>query len=274
MSKNNLNKDFLSIKKFAEIVGMTASALRHYDKKGIFHPAKHGVEFENKYRYYSPTQITTVKMIRVLSEIGMPLNEIKELTYNRTPEKLIKMLSKNKDKIANEICFYQEIFSVISTFIDLLTEGMSVTETEISVSKMPEKRLILGDENDFTGSSEFYGEFVRFCNAPHDPKLNLLTLKCVNPHNKFKECFSNRNNPANSLQWLFVGSFLFCFFPAWLCKRKGVTANELPDFFINKKYFSKTLKKVWQFWQSHRNSNRGRNITAFAEAKGGDIYEP
>jgi hypothetical protein len=49
---------------------------------------------------------------------------------------------------------------------------MSVTETEISVSEMPEKRLILGDETDFSGSTEFYGEFIRFCNAPHEPKFN------------------------------------------------------------------------------------------------------
>ena len=37
---------------------------------------------------------------------------------------------------------------------------------------MPEKRLILGGENDFTGTTEFFGEFIRFCNEPHEPKLN------------------------------------------------------------------------------------------------------
>ena len=173
MNNNKFSKDFLTIKDFAGFVGMTTSALRYYDKKGIFQPAKRGIEFENKYRFYSPTQITTVKMIRVLTEIGVPLKEIKELTNNRTPEKLIKLLSRNKDKITDEIRFLQEVLSVIVTFIDLLNEGMSVTETEITVSEMPEKRLILGDENDFTGSTEFYGEFIRFCTAPYEPRLNM-----------------------------------------------------------------------------------------------------
>lgn len=171
MSKTDF-KDFMSIKEFAGFVNMTVSALRHYDSKNVFRPAKRGIEFENKYRYYSPTQITTVKMIRVLTEIGVPLNEIKELAQNRTPEKMIKLLNRNKDKIADEIHFLQDVFTIINTFIDLLNEGISVTETEISVSEMPEKRLILGNQNYFTETAEFYGEFIRFCNAPHEPKIN------------------------------------------------------------------------------------------------------
>ena len=173
MNNESLNKDFLSIKEFAGFVGMTAVALRHYDKTGVFLPAKRGIEFENKYRFYSPTQITTIKMIRVLTEIGVPLKEIKELADNRTPEKLLKLLSRNRDKVADEIRFLQDVSLVIGTFIDLLNEGMSVTETEISVSEMPEKRLILGDNTDFSGSAEFFGEFVRFCNSTHEPKLNM-----------------------------------------------------------------------------------------------------
>jgi len=173
MSKESLSKEFLTIKEFAGFVGMTVAALRHYDKIGVFLPAKHGIDFENKYRYYSPSQITTIKMIRVLTEIGVTLKEIKELADNRTPEKLIKLLSRNKDKVADEIRFLHEVFSVIDAFMDLLSEGISVTESKITVSEMPEKRLILGGENDFAGTIGFYREFIRFCNTPCEPKLNM-----------------------------------------------------------------------------------------------------
>jgi DNA-binding transcriptional MerR regulator len=173
MSNKNLDRDYLSIKDFAELVGMTVNTLRRYDNKGIFHPAKHGIEFENKYRYYAPTQITMVKMIRVLAEIGVPLQTIKELATSRTPEKLMKLLCKHKNIIADEIRFLQDVFSVISTFSELLNEGMSATETEIFISEMPEKHIILGDANNFEDSDSFYREYTRFCNAPHEPKLNL-----------------------------------------------------------------------------------------------------
>jgi DNA-binding transcriptional MerR regulator len=173
MSDKGLFKDYLSIKEFAELVGMTINVLRYYDNKGIFHPAKHGIEFENKYRYYAPTQITTVKMIRVLAEVGVPLQTIRELTTNRTPEKLMKLLCKHKNIVADEIRFLQDVFSVIGTFSELLNEGMSATETEICISEMPEKRIMLGDINNFDSVIGFYGGFTRFCNALHEPKLNL-----------------------------------------------------------------------------------------------------
>ncbi|MCL2772698.1 MAG: MerR family transcriptional regulator, partial [Oscillospiraceae bacterium] len=139
MNNKNIDVDFLTIKEFAESVGITAPSLRHYDNIGIFPPAKRGIEFENKYRYYSPMQITTVKMIRVLTEIGVPLTAIKELSQSRTPEKLLKLLIKYREKIKEEIRFLQEMSSVISTFTELMHEAISVSETEITVSEIPQK---------------------------------------------------------------------------------------------------------------------------------------
>jgi len=167
------SKKFLTIKEFEKLVGMSTAALRNYDRKGIFHPAKHGNEFDNNYRYYAPTQITIVKMIRVLAEIGVPLDTIKELTKNRTPEMLMKLLSKRKGEIADEIRFLQEAFFVICTFLKLMTEGICARETDIYISEMPAKQIILGDINVFSDSCGFYREFTNFCNAQHEPKLNL-----------------------------------------------------------------------------------------------------
>jgi DNA-binding transcriptional MerR regulator len=173
MNNKNTDEDYMSITEFAEFAGISASSLRHYDRTGVFAPAKQGGKFDNNYRYYSPQQITTVKMIRVLTEIGVPLKIIKELSKNRTPEKLLKLLKKHRDKVAGELHFLREVYSVVDTFTELLYEAMSATETEITVCEMPEKRIILGDVNDFSGTAGFYREFIRFCSAPHEPKLNI-----------------------------------------------------------------------------------------------------
>jgi len=137
MGKKSLGKDYLTINEFAELVGISASALRHYDKTGAFKPEKYGNDFENKYRYYSPMQITTVKMIRVLTEIGVPLSKIKELTKNRTPEELLKLLNKQKNIIADELIFLQEAHTLINAYMNLLNAGLCADETEFSVSEMP-----------------------------------------------------------------------------------------------------------------------------------------
>jgi DNA-binding transcriptional MerR regulator len=173
MDNNKTGKGFISTKKFSEFTGIPVSALRYYDDKGVFHPAEHGEGIESKHRYYSPMQITTVKMIRVLREIDVPLNTIKELKESRTPEKIVKLFNANKDKITEDIRFLQEVLSVIGVYTDLINEGIGVTETEISVSEMPEKRIILGDETNFSDSDDFFGEFIRFCNATNEPGLNI-----------------------------------------------------------------------------------------------------
>ena len=173
MNVENFDRDYLSVKEFSEIVGITAETLRYYDRQGIFQPAKIGAELENNYRYYSPTQITTIKMIRVLTDINVPLETIKELAQDRTPETLMKLFTKYKGKAADDLRFLQEVHSIIGTFLDLLVEGISATEDEMTVSELPERKIILGGTNNFHGASSFYGEYIRFCNTIFEPKLNL-----------------------------------------------------------------------------------------------------
>jgi len=149
MSNDIFNKNYLTIKEFSELVGLSPSSLRHYDKIGIFQPAKRGNDFCNNYRYYSPVQLKSVNVIRVLTEIGVSIETIKELTQNRSPEKLLKLFRKNKNKLTEEIRFLQEADSVINIFTELLFEALSVSEFEITVSEMQERSLILGDVNDY-----------------------------------------------------------------------------------------------------------------------------
>jgi DNA-binding transcriptional MerR regulator len=166
-------EDYLSIGEFAQIVGITPNSLRVYDSKGIFSPAMRGNGFENDYRYYAPMQITTVKMIRVLTKIGVPLKTILEMAKGRTPEKLIKLLRRQKEELAGEIRFLREAHSVIAMFLDFITEGLLVDESEIFVYEGHERQIILGEPNEYKDGEGFYGAFARFCTARHTPEPNL-----------------------------------------------------------------------------------------------------
>jgi DNA-binding transcriptional MerR regulator len=166
-------EEYLSIGEFARIVGITRDSLRIYDNKGIFSPAVRGNGLENDYRYYAPMQITTIKMIRVLTKIGVPLNTIRNLAKSRTPEKLIKLLRKQKEELAGEIRFLREAHSVIAMFLDFITEGLLAEESEIFVRESPERRIVLGEPNEYKDGEGFFGAFARFCTARHKPELNL-----------------------------------------------------------------------------------------------------
>ena len=173
MNKKSKGSDYLSIKEFAKLVKMTVSTLRYYDKMDAFNPSIRGDGLKNNYRYYSPTQVMVVRMIRILTEIGVPVRTIAGLKNGRTPEKLLQVLKHYSNNVQSEIHFLQDVHSVIRTFTGLLIEGLSIEETEISVAKMSEKKLIMGELNEYKDSVGFIREFSHFCNSLHEPKLNM-----------------------------------------------------------------------------------------------------
>jgi effector-binding domain-containing protein len=112
-------------------------------------------------------------MIHVLIDIGVQAEIIKDLTENRTPVDLLQLLFEQQELVENELHFLQEVHSVISTFYGLLNEGLRAIESKIYVTEQPEKKIILGGENNFNGDESFYKEFIRFCTAIHEPILNI-----------------------------------------------------------------------------------------------------
>jgi hypothetical protein len=69
--------------------------------------------------------------------------------------------------------FLQEAHSIISTYMDLLYEGLRTTENEISVVFMPRQSIIMGDVNEYKDNGGYLEAYLRFCNASHVPKINL-----------------------------------------------------------------------------------------------------
>ena len=103
MNTNDLSKRFYSIKEYSEITDISTTTLRFYDNTDVFSPAAHGEGRQKNYRLYSSEQITTVNMVRVLSEMGFSLDEIADLGKARTPETMMKQFARRERIIANEM---------------------------------------------------------------------------------------------------------------------------------------------------------------------------
>jgi DNA-binding transcriptional MerR regulator len=163
----------LTISEFAKIVDISPSTLRYYDTIGLFSPAVSGSESGNSYRYYSPMQITTVKMVRVLTELGVPLKTILGVAKERTPSKMLRLLEDQSSRLYVRLRNLQEAHSVLRVYTGLLREGITADEEELSVIHMAEKPMTLGQSCEFGEDHDFYREFVRFCSQPHTPPLNM-----------------------------------------------------------------------------------------------------
>ncbi|MDR1203462.1 MAG: MerR family transcriptional regulator [Tannerellaceae bacterium] len=164
--------DLLSISKFSKIVGVPMSTLRYYDEIGLFSPAISSADSENNYRYYAPLQITTIKRIRVLTKLGVPLKIIIKMENNRTPSEMLAFLNEYTSQIYDRICHLQDSYSILRTFTEFLRHGLTANEKELSVEYMDEMPIILSAPNKFK-SPHFYEAFADFCSRQHGTPLNL-----------------------------------------------------------------------------------------------------
>jgi DNA-binding transcriptional MerR regulator len=167
------DKEFLSIKEFSAFVGLSVSTLRFYNRIRILMPFMRDKGTKNNRYRYSALQITVAKMIRVLTEIGVPLKTIKELVDNRTPEMLLKELKSSKIKIVEKINHLYDVDSVIDTYTTSLVESISIKESKISVIQMDGMQLLLGKLNDYAGTIGFVREYTRFCSDINEPGLSV-----------------------------------------------------------------------------------------------------
>jgi DNA-binding transcriptional MerR regulator len=65
-----------TIKQVAELANITIRTLHHYDQIGLLRPTKIGA---NRYRYYDDEALLRLQQILLYKELGMPLDQIKDI---------------------------------------------------------------------------------------------------------------------------------------------------------------------------------------------------
>src|SRR3954454_15212509 len=67
----------LSIGDFSRMTYLSVKALRHYHDVGVLEPAE--IDPSSGYRFYLPSQVGMAQMIRRLRDLGMPLDEVRNI---------------------------------------------------------------------------------------------------------------------------------------------------------------------------------------------------
>jgi len=182
----------LSIKEFAEFTGVNQSTLRYYDEIGLLPPTSRG---KNNYRCYTPFQVITLNFISVLSELGVPLATIKDISDNRTPEGVLELLTKQEFELNAQLRKIQKASSIIHTFRDHIQVGLLANEEAITIQELPEDNFILGDENDFKDDEKFYQPFIKFCNDATKNRIN-LKFPIGGYHDNWDHFFGSPSKPS------------------------------------------------------------------------------
>jgi DNA-binding transcriptional MerR regulator len=79
-----------TVKKLADLAGVTTRALRHYDRIGLLKPTSVGA---NGYRYYGEPALYRLQQVMFFRELGMPLKDIKAMLGRRDFDMLAALAS-------------------------------------------------------------------------------------------------------------------------------------------------------------------------------------
>lgn len=79
----------LSVSEFAKLHGVNKRTLHYYDRVGLFEPV---YKESNRYRYYDCMQSIDFENIRMLRELNMGINEIKEYLANPGIDRFIQIV--------------------------------------------------------------------------------------------------------------------------------------------------------------------------------------
>ena len=160
----------MTIKEFSQFTRVQQSTLRYYDEIGLLPPASRG---RNNYRYYSSVQIIKLNYITVMVNLGVPLSVIKEMDIHRTPEGILRLLSRQEFILDKQLYKLRAAYSVIHTYIDNIQHGLLAKDGVIRVEELDEANYVLGGVNDFRGKDSFYESFIRFCNEAEEYRIDL-----------------------------------------------------------------------------------------------------
>lgn len=89
-----------TISEVANIFGVSRQTLIYYDKIGLFGPAEVN---EKGYRFYSPTQIPLMRLICMLRDLGVDLDEITRLTSSYDVAEMARKLQERVSELDDQI---------------------------------------------------------------------------------------------------------------------------------------------------------------------------
>lgn len=98
----------MNIKEMEMRSGLVRANIRYYEKEGLLHPVRR----ENGYRDYSEEDLVLLKRIRLMRELGISLEQIRELIGN--PEALEEIMEQRVRSIEGEVLDLSDAAAVCS----------------------------------------------------------------------------------------------------------------------------------------------------------------
>lgn len=127
-------ENYLSISAFSKISDISRKALIFYDKIGLFSPAY--IDKQNGYRYYSHKQIGQITLIHTLTELGVPLKEIKNCIQTTSLPNTIALFERQNLLIKQKIEHLKNTQNMIQMRLSQMKKGRALCQRQDNSSTL------------------------------------------------------------------------------------------------------------------------------------------
>jgi DNA-binding transcriptional MerR regulator len=113
-----------TIKKIADLAGVTTRTIRYYDEIGLLQPASTG---ENGYRYYDHTSLLRLQQILFFRELDVPLKDIR-LIMNHPRFDLLEALEDHRKSLQERAKRLDKLIETVGKTIDNIKGDNHMTD--------------------------------------------------------------------------------------------------------------------------------------------------
>ena len=111
-----MNRSMLTVKQLSKLAGVTPRTLHHYDAIGLLKPSRVG---DNGYRYYGEESILRLQQILFYRELGIPLDDIKQIMGRRDFD-VLGALRSHKAALQKQVVRLNRLVHTVDTTINYL----------------------------------------------------------------------------------------------------------------------------------------------------------
>lgn len=128
--RSRKKKDYYTIGEVAEIAGIAASAIRHWELEELIHPIRHQ---ESGYRLYSPADVRRILIIRTVSRAAWSLDIVREVlseTENQHLKRAKEMAIHSLEYIDQKLITRMKAITALNELLDLVSNEEDIWNEE------------------------------------------------------------------------------------------------------------------------------------------------
>jgi MerR family transcriptional regulator, thiopeptide resistance regulator len=119
-----MNRSMLTVKQLSNLAGVTPRTLHHYDQIGLLKPSRIG---DNGYRYYGEESLLQLQQILFYRELGIPLEDIKQIMGRRDFD-VLGALRSHKEALRKQVSRLNRLIQTVDNTINHLKGSMTMSE--------------------------------------------------------------------------------------------------------------------------------------------------